>query len=102
MTLVPATFTHGASAYVRRGCRCRVCTKANRLRCAARRQRSYEERQLIHGRLVAMNPNLRHGTDSAYVNHGCRCTECTKAGQARNAANRARRNASAQSREEQP
>lgn len=36
-------------------------------------------RVLVEGRLVAPLPAERHGMQSSYTNHGCRCEECTAA-----------------------
>ncbi len=42
---------------------------------AARLARRFE----IDGRLVAPLPPEKHGLQSSYTNHGCRCAQCTAA-----------------------
>lgn len=63
---------HGERLRYARGCRCPKCRKANR--DYARSQKGKEPPQ--------------HGTESGYMNYGCRCTPCTRA---RSAAERARK-----------
>lgn len=60
--------THGVRATYVAGCRCDLCTKANRL---------------YHRRLKS-RPAPSHG-ESGYLNYGCRCDVCRAAGSVRNA-----------------
>ena len=67
----PGGWSHGASAYTNYGCRCVVCTRANRERVNRRRLERIAEPK---------DPNdPRHGKSSFYRNHGCRCEPCTAA-----------------------
>jgi hypothetical protein len=61
------------------GCRCQLCTKANRDRNNRRRAEREAARTLVNGRLTAPLPPGRHGRASTYSNHGCRCEPCLKA-----------------------
>ena len=64
-------WSHGASGYVAYGCRCVVCTRANRERVNRRR---------LERVAAPKDPNdQRHGKQSFYINHGCRCEPCTAA-----------------------
>ena len=54
---------HGIRGY-RRGCKCRVCKKANTLE---------------HNKLLTKGEPPNHGL-SGYQNYNCRCPVCTKAG----------------------
>lgn len=53
-----------------------------------RKEGRYALRVEVGGRLVAAHlPPEYHGRDGTYVNHGCRCTDCTN-GHARSALER--------------
>jgi hypothetical protein len=71
--------SHGRRADYDAGCRCQPCTTANTVYRAGVRQRRLDRRTLINGRLVAPLPAERHGSTSAYANHGCRCEPCVAA-----------------------
>lgn len=72
------TRAHNASTYAR-GCRCTTCTTAHTTRVAAYRDHRYDQRTLDDtGRLIAPGPR-RHGRNSTYIGHGCRCQPCTTA-----------------------
>lgn len=58
--------SHGMSGYSHSGCRCEVCTAANRDYSHGYRRRPLSEKSFEHGR-------------SAYANHGCRCEVCKAA-----------------------
>lgn len=58
---------HGCNGYTNYGCRCEVCTEANRARSAARRKAG------------VIPAGTQHGA-SCYRNYGCRCDTC-RAGQ---------------------
>lgn len=64
---------HGGSGngYSNRGCRCELCTKANRERC--------KKRSIARSAEVKDPNDPRHGKASFYINHGCRCQPCTTA-----------------------
>ena len=64
-----SSFTHGFSAYIKRGCRCAKCTEANRVRAAAEKAK----------REPLSPDDYRHGTASAYSNYRCRCDACRRA-----------------------
>ena len=61
---------HGTPSHYQHGCRCDLCTKAQRERMA-------EYRVTYAGTLAADDP--RHGTRNAYSNYACRCRRCTTA-----------------------
>ena len=74
------TDNHGYSAYSH-GCRCDVCREAKRDYIRERR-RGGLELALERGRLGtprAAGP-IRHGSQYAYYERGCRCTECITGG----------------------
>lgn len=76
--VAPAWFVHGADCYRNHRCRCEVCVEGNRADMRAARARRFAARQLIDGRLVAVDAS-RHGASTTYTNHGCRCGPCTTA-----------------------
>lgn len=68
---------HGYNAYSH-GCRCSVCraAKADYMREKRRAARRYAGPGVTaRGRYVA--PIENHGTTAGYVEHKCRCPECT-------------------------
>jgi len=68
--------SHGeVGGYTRFGCRCGLCTEAQRIDIASRKADRHAERVLIDGRLV--HPRAKHGTENAYGNYGCRCVPCS-------------------------
>lgn len=69
---------HNYSTYQNHGCRCDICVGTNRLYNRRRRQERFAERELIGGRLVAVNAPA-HGKATTYSNYGCRCEPCTSA-----------------------
>ena len=66
----PVAPTHGLSAYIIFGCRCRVCKDA---KAAYARQ--------LRATHAARPPaaTVEHGTRNAYDNRCCRCQECRAA-----------------------
>ena len=65
-------YTHGLpSSYIKYGCRCADCTKANRDRVRGQRERRFA---------APKNPDdPRHGKPTFYSNYGCRCEACIDA-----------------------
>lgn len=63
---------HGRATDYNEGCRCAVCTEAHRVRMAEVRQSRLERRE-----------DIPHGTESGYVNWGCRCGACRPVGLAK-------------------
>jgi hypothetical protein len=58
---------HGTRSGYQTGCSCRLCRNAER-----------DERR--RQRRIGLNPgDHRHGTNSGYVNWGCRCDGCRRA-----------------------
>lgn len=72
-----STVKHGLSRYSNHGCRCDVCTTAQRESIRARRRLYRSQRELINGRWVSPTVPV-HGTDNGYTNYGCRCEDCVK------------------------
>lgn len=73
---------HGtADMYNNHGCRCKRCRKAWREWCRDYRHRTgrAQPRAAYLADVAAKALNQPHGTESKYVNQGCRCDECTKA-----------------------
>lgn len=67
--LAPDDRRHGTPAgYSNHGCRCRACTEAHRVKCAA-----YMERVRARNQVLG-----EHGSSAAYAS-GCRCDECRNA-----------------------
>lgn len=68
----------GTGSRYEQGCRCDVCTDAHRTRVRKRRYARMENREVVDGRLVAVDAPS-HGKASTYKNWGCRCAPCTDA-----------------------
>jgi hypothetical protein len=70
---------HGTvTGYTTHRCRCQDCLLAMRVCLREHRARRFAARQLIGGRLIAVDVE-EHGTNTAYANAGCRCVSCTVA-----------------------
>lgn len=75
----PADLKHGtAGAYRYWRCRCRVCKSGNQERNRRMRERVFDKRVEIDGRMVV--PGGPHGVLTTYSTKGCRCEACSKAG----------------------
>lgn len=76
---------HGLASTYRHGCRCDECRRANADyqrpsgASGAHRARNLARRTFVAGRWIAPLPEAQHGTNDAYVRHGCRCISCTRA-----------------------
>ena len=70
---------HGTRTRYTAGCHCEACTGA---------QHAYQSRWAAAAK---DSPDLPHGTESGYVNWGCRCLACWTEGWRKNARTRARR-----------
>lgn len=65
--------THGIVGTYMRGCRCALCTEANRQWALESRRRFQEGRH-----------KPPHGTESTYATYRCRCAPCRAAGAEKN------------------
>ena len=72
---------HGMlGSYTTKRCRCDVCRAASADYVRNVRALRREARELINGRLTAVDHRVKHGTHAGYNNWCCRCVECTRAG----------------------
>lgn len=67
---------HGRVTLYGQGCRCAVCTEAQRIYRAVFQQ----GQRLARTRAGAIPETVKHGTGSTYTNWGCRCEPCVAAG----------------------
>lgn len=67
---------HGVlTIYTNYMCRCEPCTRANRAKQYEERERRLARREVIAGRVTAVDASVHNR--NTYSNWGCRCVVCT-------------------------